>query len=42
MSGFLDIFQKWWTVANSKQWFQPNQLGNFIVKGDKEFSFKKL
>ena len=23
---FLDIFQKWWKIANSKQRFPPNQL----------------
>lgn len=32
MSGVLDIFYKWWTIVNFKQQFQPNELGNALVK----------
>ena len=40
MSGYLDIFHKCWTIANSKQQFYPNQLGNAAVKGDKKIQSK--
>ena len=33
IAGFLTLIQKWWTVANSKQRFSPNVLGNAIIRG---------
>ena len=39
MSLFLEIFQKWWTIANSKQRFSPNPLGNAAVAGDGKTDF---
>lgn len=41
VSGFEDIFQKLWTIADLKQWFQPNQLVNAVVKGDKKVDWTK-
>ena len=32
MSGFIHVFQKWWTLANPKQYFHPNQLDNAVVR----------
>ena len=37
--GFLSIFQKWWTVSNSKQQFSPNKLGNAIIFDDGKTTF---
>ena len=34
MAGFLTLIQKWWIIANSKERFSPNVLGNAIVIGD--------
>ena len=31
---FLTIIRTWWTIANSKQRYSPNALGNAIVIGD--------
>ena len=39
MSSFLENFQKWWTIANSKQRFSPNPLGNAAVAGDGKTHF---
>ena len=39
IAGFLSIFNKWWTIANSKQRFCANVLGNAIVSGDKKTDF---
>ena len=39
VAGFLSIFNKWWTIANSKQIFCANVLGNAIVSGDKKSDF---
>ena len=41
MSGLEDIFQKLWTIADLKQCFQPNQLVNAVVKGDKKVDWAK-
>ena len=34
MARFLTLIQKWWIIANSKERFSPNLLGNAIVTGD--------
>ena len=39
IAGFLTLIQKWWTVANSKQRFSPNVLGNAIIRGDGKTNF---
>ena len=39
ISGFLTIFQKWWTVSNSKQQFRPNKLVNAIFCDDGKTTF---
>ena len=39
MSLFLAIFQKLWTIANSKQRFSTNPLGNAAVAGDGKTDF---
>ena len=39
MSSFLAIFQKWWTIANSKERYSPNPLGNAAVVGDGKTTF---
>ena len=31
MAGFLSLINTWWTIANSKQQYYPNALGNAIV-----------
>ena len=39
VSNFLTIFKTWWTIANSKQRFSANIIGNAIVSGDKKMTF---
>ena len=39
MSLFLAIFQKWWTIANSKQRSSLNPLVNAAVAGDRKQIF---
>ena len=39
MVSFLTIFQTWWLIANSKQRFNPNPIGNAAVAGDGKTNF---
>ena len=39
MSSFLEIINAWWMIANSKQRFHPNPLGNAVVDGDGKIEF---
>ena len=34
LSGFLEIFNTWWLICNSKERYHVNPLGNAIVSGD--------
>ena len=34
MSSFLEIFNTWWLICNSKERYHVNPLGNAIVSGD--------
>ena len=38
MSGFKNIFHKWWTVTNSNQQFHANQLAMLLLKELKNIS----
>ena len=37
---FLDIFNTWWSISNSKQKFSPNILINAVTNGTKRWVFK--
>ena len=37
---FLEIFNSWWTISNSKQSFSPNILRNAVISGTKNWVFK--
>ena len=39
MSSFLDIIHTWWMIANSKQRFHPNPIGNAVTDGDGKIEF---
>ena len=39
VANFLEIFNTWWTISNSKKTFSPNILGNDVINGDKKLSF---
>ena len=39
MAGFLSLINTWWTIANSKQQYHPNALGNAIVNDDGKVEF---
>ena len=39
MARFLTLIQNWWIIANSKERFSPNVLGNAIVAGDGKTNF---
>ena len=39
MSGFLEIFNKWWLICNSKARYHVNPLGNAIVPGDGKVAY---
>ena len=34
VANFLEIFNTWWTISNSKKKFSPNKLGNAVNNGD--------
>ena len=34
MSSFLEIFNKWWLISNSKERYHVNPVGNAVVSGD--------
>ena len=36
VANLLSLFNKWWTIANSKQSISPNILGNAIILGENE------
>ena len=36
---FLEIFDTWWTIWNSKKRFSPNLLGNAVISGERETEF---
>ena len=38
MSGFKNIFHKWWTVTNSNQRFHVNHLAMLLLKEPKNIS----
>ena len=39
MSSFLSIINTWWLIANSKEQFNPNPIGNAVVDGDGKIQF---
>ena len=34
VASFLEIFNTWWTISNSKKRFAPNILGNAVIYGE--------
>ena len=36
---FLSLLSSWWAMINTKQWYNPNALGNAIVSGDGKIDF---
>ena len=40
LASFLEIFNTWWTISNSKQRFSPNILRNAVINGTKNWVFK--
>ena len=40
VASFLEIFNTWWTISNSKQRFSPNILRNAVINGTKNWVFK--
>ena len=40
VASFLEIFNTWWTISNSKQRFSPNILKNTVINGTKNWVFK--
>ena len=40
IASFLEIFNTWWTISNSKQRFAPNILRSAVTKGKKSWVFK--
>ena len=40
LASFLEIFNTWWTISNSKQRFSPNIIRNAIINGTKNWVFK--
>ena len=40
VDSFLEIFNTWWTISNSKQRFAPNILRSAVTKGKKSWVFK--
>ena len=39
-ASFLEIFNIWWTISNSKQRFSPNTFRNAVINGTKNWVFK--
>ena len=39
MSSFLSIINTWWLIANSKERFNPNPIGNAVIAGDGKIEF---
>ena len=39
LANSLSLFNKWWTIANSKQRLSPNILGNAIILGDQKTDY---
>ena len=39
MASFLEIVNIWWLVANSKQKYHPNAIGNAVINGDGKINF---
>ena len=40
VASFLEIFNTWWAISNSKQRFSPNILRNAVINGTKNWVFK--
>ena len=40
VGSFLEIFNTWWTISNSKERFSPNILRNAVINGTKNWVFK--
>ena len=40
VASFLEIFNTWWTISNSKQRFSPNTFRNAVINGTKNWVFK--
>ena len=36
VGNFLEIFNTWWIISNSKKRFSPNILGNAVINGNKK------
>ena len=39
MSSFLSIINTWWLIANSKERFNPNPIGDAVIAGDGKIEF---
>ena len=42
VGSFLEIFNTWWTISNSKERFSPNILRNAVINGTKTGFLKAL
>ena len=39
VASFLEIFNTWWTISNSKKRFSPNKIGNAMINEEKKTEF---
>ena len=39
VANFLEFFNTWWTISNSKKIFSPNILGNAVINADRKTEF---